>query len=115
MTPSPTFVEHARPLRGYERHYVHELRRKIERTFVFFGRGLENHMLSVAYNAAVERPRAAASSAPQAHNELARLRRARDSVSRSAPTACYTSTTDAKEYAQRLLNCQTSWALVSGT
>ena len=80
MTPSPTFVEHARPLRGYERHYVHELRRKIERTFVFFVRGLENHMLSVAYNVAVERPRDHVSSAPRVHNEMTHMRRARDAV-----------------------------------
>lgn len=33
-------------------------------------------------------PRAALSSAPQAHNEMARLRRARNAVSRSAATAC---------------------------
>jgi hypothetical protein len=39
-------------------------------------------------NAAVERPRDHVSSAQQAHNEMARLLRARDDVSRSAPTAC---------------------------
>jgi hypothetical protein len=40
-------------------------------------------------NAAVEPPRAALSSAQQAHNAMARLLRARDAVSRSAATACY--------------------------
>jgi hypothetical protein len=40
-------------------------------------------------NAAVERRRAALSSAQQAHNGLARLLRARDDGSPSAPTACY--------------------------
>ena len=42
----------------------------------------------IAYNAAVERRRAALSSAQQAHNEMARLLRARDDGSPSAPTAC---------------------------
>jgi hypothetical protein len=42
-----------------------------------------------AHNAAVERRRAALSSAQQAHNEMARLLRARDDGSPSAPTACY--------------------------
>src|SRR5690606_2670972 len=41
-----------------------------------------------AYNAAVQPPRDALSSAQQAHNEMARLLRARDGVSRSAATAC---------------------------
>ena len=40
-------------------------------------------------NAAVQRPRAAVDSAARVHNEMARLRRARDDVSRSAATACY--------------------------
>jgi hypothetical protein len=40
------------------------------------------------HNAAVERRRTALSSAQQAHNEVARLLRARDDVSPSAPTAC---------------------------
>jgi hypothetical protein len=40
--------------------------------------------------AAVEPPRAALSSAQQAHNAMARLLRARVGVSRSAATACYT-------------------------
>ena len=44
--------------------------------------------LNHAPNAAVERRRAALSSAQQAHNEMARLLRARDAVSRSAATAC---------------------------
>jgi hypothetical protein len=39
-------------------------------------------------NAAVEPPRAALSSAQQAHNEMARLLRARVDVSRLARTAC---------------------------
>jgi hypothetical protein len=39
-------------------------------------------------NAAVEPPRDALSGAQQAHNEMARLLRARDDVSRSARTAC---------------------------
>ena len=34
----------------------------------------------VEHNAAVERPRADVSSAPRAHNEMARLRRARDAA-----------------------------------
>ena len=38
------------------------------------------HTVSVAPNAAVERRRAALSSAQQAHNEMARLLRARDDV-----------------------------------
>src|SRR5262245_23182176 len=42
----------------------------------------------VAPNAAVQRPHAALSSAQQAHNEVARLLRASDWVSRSAATAC---------------------------
>jgi hypothetical protein len=41
-------------------------------------------------NAAVQRPHAAVSSAQQAHNEMARLLRARADLSRSAATACYT-------------------------
>ena len=41
----------------------------------------------VTHNAAVQRPRAALSSAQQAHNEVAHLRRARDAVSPSAATA----------------------------
>src|SRR5688572_666563 len=44
--------------------------------------------LSRPHNAAVQRPRADVSSAQQAHNEMARLLRARDAVSRSAATAC---------------------------
>jgi hypothetical protein len=39
-------------------------------------------------NAAVQRPRAALTSAAQVHNKMTRLRRARDAVSRSAATAC---------------------------
>jgi hypothetical protein len=39
-------------------------------------------------NAAVQRPRAAPTSAARAHNEMTRLRRARVAVSRSAATAC---------------------------
>jgi hypothetical protein len=39
-------------------------------------------------NAALEPPRAALSSAQQAHNAMARLRRARVALSRSARTAC---------------------------
>ena len=51
---------------------------------------------SVLPNAAVERRRAAPSSAQQAHNEMARLLRARDGVSPSAPTACYASLASAR-------------------
>src|SRR5262245_13516650 len=40
-------------------------------------------------NAAVQRRRADLTSAPRAHNEMSRLRRARDAVSPSAATACY--------------------------
>jgi hypothetical protein len=43
----------------------------------------------VSPNAAAERRRAALSSEQQAHNEMARLVRACDYVSPSAPTACY--------------------------
>src|SRR5687768_9507867 len=43
----------------------------------------------MAPNAAVQRPRAAASSAARVHNEMTHMRRARDGVSRSAATACY--------------------------
>jgi hypothetical protein len=39
-------------------------------------------------NAAVQRPRDHVSSVAQAHNEMTRLRRASDWVSRSAATAC---------------------------
>jgi hypothetical protein len=42
----------------------------------------------VPHNAAVQRRRAALSSAQQAHNEMARLLRARDAASPSAATAC---------------------------
>src|SRR5690606_17691627 len=41
-----------------------------------------------AHNAAVQRPRDHESRAQQAHNEVARLLRARDSVSRYAATVC---------------------------
>src|SRR5688572_32032560 len=47
------------------------------------------HSLNHAYNAAVQRPRDAASSAQEAHNEMARFLRARVAVTRSAATACY--------------------------
>jgi hypothetical protein len=40
-------------------------------------------------NAAVQRPRAALSSATHVHNEMAHVRRARADLSRSAATACY--------------------------
>jgi hypothetical protein len=41
-------------------------------------------------NAAVQRPHAVQSSAARVHNEMTNMRRARDAVSRSAATACYT-------------------------
>src|SRR6185503_17634424 len=41
-------------------------------------------------NAAVQRPRAAVRCAARAHNEMARSRRRRADLSRSAATACYT-------------------------
>jgi hypothetical protein len=44
----------------------------------------------VSPNAAVQRRRAARTSAARVHNEVAHVRRARDDVSPSAPTACYT-------------------------
>jgi hypothetical protein len=40
------------------------------------------------FNAPIQRPRDALSSAQQAHNEIARLLRASDWASRSAATAC---------------------------
>jgi hypothetical protein len=43
---------------------------------------------TLAANAAVQRPRDHVSSAAHVHNEMARLRRASDWVSRSAATAC---------------------------
>jgi hypothetical protein len=46
--------------------------------------------IATAPNAAVQRPRAALSSAARVHNEVTHMRRARDAVSRSAATACYT-------------------------
>ena len=45
--------------------------------------------LTIAHNAAVQRPRDHVSSAARVHNEVAQMRRARDAVSRSAATACY--------------------------
>jgi len=45
-------------------------------------------MPNLSPNAAVERPRDHVSSAPDVHNEMTHLRRARDDVSRSAATAC---------------------------
>jgi hypothetical protein len=52
-------------------------------------RMISTSVVKHAHNAAVQRPRAAVSSAQQAHNEMARLLRASDRVSRSAATACY--------------------------
>ena len=51
--------------------------------------GLKNAICGMTPNAAVQRPREKVSSAPHVHSEMARLLRARDDVSRSAPTACY--------------------------
>src|SRR5688572_16581195 len=48
----------------------------------------DRHTVSVAPNAAVQRPRAARSSAARVHNEVTHMRRARTDVSRSAATAC---------------------------
>jgi hypothetical protein len=49
---------------------------------------LEERAISIAPNAAVQRPRADLSSAARVHNEVAHMRRARTDVSRSAATAC---------------------------
>jgi hypothetical protein len=55
---------------------------------VYTDRSGRNHCVLLPDNAAVQRPRAELSSAQQAHNEMARLLRASDAVSRSAATAC---------------------------